>query len=216
MRRLTILLALLALPLLAACNQVYTRQPLIGEAHEGGDPEFRPGLYSITGYNPDNCIFDIRKTLSAWPECAVGVELRRGQMFFVSAHDRALAQTLRFVDGDPIIVQGKWHTDVLKDRRAPEPKTTDTPFYGWIYYAVTPTRMDGEGHIREATVVQAQCGPLPPPGPGGRGVTDRPFPGLTVVGSDCVAKDLETVKRVLALSAGLARPYELKWVRDDP
>jgi hypothetical protein len=215
MRRLLILL--LALPFLAACNQVYTRQPLIGEAHEGGDPEFRPGLWSISGYNED-CQFDIRKRSRDWPDCGLGIEFRRGQMFFVTSHDRALAQTLRLVDGDPILVQGKWHTDVLKDPRAPEPKDTDNPFYGWVYYAVTPLRMDGEGHIREATMVQAVCGPAPPAQPGRTApkVTDRPFPGLQVVRDNCQAKDLDTVKRALQLSASLGEPRTLKWVRDIP
>lgn len=215
MRRL--LLLLLGLPLLAACNQVYTRQPLISEAHEAGDPEFRPGLWSVTGYNED-CKFDIRKPSRDWPDCAIGIEFHRGQMFFVTGHDRALAQTLRLVDGDPILVQGKWHTDVLKDPRAPEPRDTDNPFYGWVYYAVTPLRMDGEGHMLEAKLVQAQCGFVPPP-PAGRPapkVTDRPYPGLVVVRDNCQAKDLDTVRRALQLSAGLGEPRTLKWVRDIP
>ena len=214
MRLVPILFAAL---MLAACNQVYTRQPLIGEAHEGGDPEFRPGLYSVTGYNED-CKFDIRKPSRDWPDCAIGIEFRRGEMLFVTGHDRALAQTLRFVDGDPILVQGKWHTDILKDPRAPEPKDTDNPFYGWVYYAVTPMRMDPDGHMMEAKVVQAQCGlaPLGSPGRPAPKVTDRPYPGLTVVRDNCQAKDLDTVKRALALSAGLGEPRTLKWVRDDP
>ena len=62
MRRLILLL--LVFPLLAACNQVYTRRPLISEAREQGDPEFRPGLWKVGGDKADdplNCPFDIRK-----------------------------------------------------------------------------------------------------------------------------------------------------------
>lgn len=214
MRLIPILFAAL---MLAACNQVYTRQPLFSEAHEVGDPEFRPGLWSVSGYNED-CKFDIRRPLRDWPDCAIGVEFRRGQMFFITGHDRALAQTLRFVDGDPILIQGKWHTDVLKDPRAPEPKDADNPFYGWVYYAVTPGRTDGGGKMMEAKLVQAQCGPLPaaPAGKPAPKLTDRPYPGLVVVRDNCQAKDLDTVKQALRLSAGQGEPRTLKWVRDQP
>jgi hypothetical protein len=215
MRRLSILFAVLALPLLAACNQVYTRQPLLSEAHQAGDPEFRPGLWSVTGYD-QGCQFDIRKPLRDWPDCAIGIEFRRGQMFFVTGHDRALAQTLRLVEGDPILVQGKWHTDILKDPRAPEPKDTDNPFYGWVYYAVTPVRLDGGGRMLEAKLVEADCGPAPAGQAGRPRVSDRPFAGLQVVRDNCQAKDLDAVKQALRLSAGLGEPRTLKWVRDDP
>ena len=92
MRPVPALLIALALPALAACNQVYSRQPLVGEAHEGGDPELRPGLWSLSGVN-ESCQFDIRKPLRDWPDCGVGLEIRRGQMFLVSGHNRLYAQS---------------------------------------------------------------------------------------------------------------------------
>ena len=223
MRLPLVLLAILALPLLGACNQVYTRQPLVGEAHEGGDPEFRPGLWSISGYNTA-CAFDIRRPLRDWPDCAVGLEFRRGQMFLVSGHQRLFAQTLRLVAepqaaGPPILVQGHWQTDVLADPRAPEPKDTDNPFYGWTYYGVTPgVRADQAGRMMEAALTVALCGPLPAAQPGRPPprVTAQPSAGLAVVRDACQARDLEAVRRALVLSAGLEDPHALKWVRDDP
>jgi hypothetical protein len=176
------LLAVLVLPALAACNQVYTRQPLAPEAHEGGDPEFRPGLWKIgdDSDGPFNCPFDIRKPLRDWPDCAVAAEFRRGQMFLLDAH-----------------------------------KDADNPFYGWTYAAVTVKRMDQDGHIMQAEMVQADCGPLDHDGPS-RNRTNHPFAGLTLVGNNCVAKDLDTVKNALAQSATLGPAIPMRWIRDDP
>jgi hypothetical protein len=223
MRPIPALLIALALPALGACNQVYSRQPLVSEAREQGDPELRPGLWSGAGYN-DKCVFDIRKTRRDWPACAVGIEVRRGQMFLVSGHDRALFQTYRLVDGQPILMQLHLSSDVFKDSRVPEPKDTDNPIYGWTYAAITPLQTDAAGRITQAEMVDAECGPLPaktdPPPPGGKpspvNVTSRPFAGLTVVGNNCVAKDLDTVKNALAGSAKLKPPSPMRWIRDDP
>lgn len=221
MRLIPALLLALALPAVCACNQVYTRTPLIGEAREQGDPELRPGLWSSAGYN-DNCVFDIRKPLRDWPACAAGVEVRRSQMFLVSGHDRALFQTYRLIDGQPILMQLHLSAEVFKDARVPEPKDTDNPIYGWTYAAITPLRTDAAGRITQAEMVDAECGPLPAktdPSSGDKpapNVTPRPFAGLTVIGNNCVAKDLDTVKNALAQSAKLKPPSSMRWIRDDP
>lgn len=211
-----LLLALAAFAL-CACNQVYSRAPLIEEAHQAGDPEFRPGLWLISGY-ADRCDFDIRKRQRDWPDCAVAVEFRRGQMWLTSGHQRLLAQTQRLTEGAPILLQGHWTRDIFSDPRVPEPRDVDNPFYGWVYAAITPTRLDPDGRIREASLVQALCGPPPlhPTGRPPRLASQQPFPGLTVSGDNCIAKDLDTVKKALALSAGLGEPQTMKWVRDDP
>ena len=223
MRRLMILLVL---PLLAACNQVYSRLPLVSEAREQGDPEFRPGLWKVgsDGADPLNCSFDIKKPERDWPSCAVGAEVRRGQVFFVSGHNRALAETYRLIDGPPILMQLHLHADILTDPRVPEPKDTDNPFYGWTYAAITVLKTDAAARITEAQMVQADCGPLPsntdPPSPASRpvplNVTSRPYAGLTIVGANCVAKDLDTVKNALVQSARIKSPVPMRWIRDEP
>ena len=213
MRALLPVLAAVSLALaLGACdNTVYSRLPLAGQRHEGGDPEFRPGLYLISGFE-DRCAFDIRKKLSLWPDCAVGVEFRRGEMWLVSNHQRLLAQTQRFIGGEPVIVQSHWSTDVLKDPRAPEPRNAETPFFGWTYTAVTATKTDPAGRIMEARLTAALCGPPA----AAKASTDQPFAGLTPSGTNCTAQDFDAVRNALALSAAISEPRTIKWVRDNP
>jgi hypothetical protein len=217
MRRLTILL--LALPLLAACNKVYTRRPLVSEAREQGDPEFRPGLWKVGGDGADdplNCPFDIKKSRRDWPACAAGLELRRGgQLFVVDGHDQIEAGNLRLLDGQPIVMQLHLHTDIFRDPRVPQPKDADNPFYGWTYAAVTVVKTDAAARITEAQLAWADCGPLDRGGPSA-GRTDHPFAGLGMVGANCVAKDLDTVKDALAQSAKIGAPVPMRWIRDTP
>jgi len=220
MRPIPALLMVLVLPALAACNQVYTRQPLVSEAREQGDPELRPGLWKVGGEGGDDplqCPFDIRKSRRDWPACAGGVEVRRGgQLFVVSGHDRAEAGNLRLVDGSPILLQLHLHTDLFRDPRVPEPRDTDNPFYGWTYAAVTVVRTDAAARITEAQLVWADCGPPPSHDGPSASHTSHPFAGVAMVGNNCLAKDLDTVKAALAQSARTGKPVPMRWIRDDP
>jgi len=217
-----VLSALLAAPALAACNQVYSRTPLIAERRQGGDPEFRPGLWLVDTALPDDACpgFDIKKRQRDWPDCAVAVEFRRGQMWLVSSHRRVLAQTQRLAPGEPILVQAHWTTDIFSDPRAPEPRNAENPFFGWTYAWVEPERTDPNGRMIQARYVIAGCGPPHPVRrQGGRFVTEPPaelFPGLARAGLNCTAKDLDTVKAALAASAAADGWRSMRWVRDDP
>jgi hypothetical protein len=217
MRRL--MLMLLALPLLVACNQVYSRQPLVSEAREQGDPEFRPGLWKVDSPNDDplQCPFDIRKYRRDWPVCAGGLEIRRGgQLFVVDRNNRGEGGSFRLVDGQPILMQLHLHTDLFRDPRVPEPKDTDNPFYGWTFAGVTVVKTDAANRITEAQLAWAACGPPPDHDGPSASHTNHPFPGLVIVGSNCVAKDLDTVRSALAQSAKFGPPVSMRWIRDEP
>ncbi len=219
----TILVVLAAL-VLGACNEVYSRTPLLPEAFQRGDPQLRSGLWQLSDGAAFNCPFDIRQRLDRWPDCAVGFEYQSGQFWMVSRSQRILAFTVRLAPGEPILVQEHWSLDALKDPRAPEPLNADNPFFGWSYNALTVVRTDAADRIIEAKMVEAQCGPLPakadPPAADGKPlrapVTDRPFPGLKIVGANCVAADLDTVRAALRQSASLGEPRTVRWIRDAP
>ena len=224
MRTLLILLAALAL---GACNEVYSRTPLLPEAFHQGDPQLRPGLWQFGDGGSYNCPFNIRQPVARWPDCAMGFDYEDGQFWAVSPRrERTLAFKIRLAAGEPILVQTHWSLDALKDPRMPEPPNADNPFFGWTYTGLTVVRTDAADRIMEARMVEAQCGPLPangaasPTAPGTplqrANVTDHPFPGLKLVGGNCVAEDLDTVKDAIRLSAALGEPQTIRWVRDRP
>ncbi|MEI9891578.1 MAG: hypothetical protein WDN45_14765 [Caulobacteraceae bacterium] len=86
-------------------------------------------MWSITGYNTA-CVFEVRKPLRDWPDCAVGLEFRRGQMFLVSGHQRLFAQTpalRRQEEGAPILVQGHCRPRSWLTPARPSPRIPTTP-----------------------------------------------------------------------------------------
>jgi hypothetical protein len=99
---------------------------------------------------------------------------------------------------------------------------------GYTYAAVRP-QYDDDQRVIAFELWAVQCGPLPEParsarsrrGRGGadkvedaqESVTDRPFPGLTVVDSDCVAESADALRRAAVLSESLGKSGS-HWVRD--
>ena len=74
-----------------------------------------------------------------------------------------------------------------------------------------------------------QCGPLPEPKPSPRpkkgswtdqadelppSVTDKPFPGLTVIDDVCTAENAEALRRAAVLSEALGQKEKSRWVRE--
>jgi len=100
---------------------------------------------------------------------------------------------------------------------------------GYIYGAIRPVLRDGEGKVTALETWLIQCGPLPEPKPAARrkgrsrrdepeeappSVTDRPFPGLTVVDDVCVAESIEALRRAAVLSEALGKKDKSRWVRE--
>ncbi len=219
-----LLFALLAVLGLCACDQVYSRKPFVPEAREQGDPELRSGFWIADGYKDDTCPFSPRQLAFRWPDCAAAAMYQRGQWWMVTKDRMILAQTVRLMPNatpgkildEPFLAQSHWTNEVFKDARFSAPRDADNPFFGWVYAQVTPTKLDAADRIVEARVVRPVCGP-----PQTATLQDKPvltrdrfksFPGLTVVGTACVAPDLETLMRVLKSSD--AGATTIHWVRD--
>ncbi len=162
MRPISALLIALALPALGGRNQVYSRQPLVSEAREQGDPEFRPGLWSSAGYNAAAASSTSKPRRDPGPPAPSGSR---------SAATRCSSSPATTGPWPTYLPPGRRPTapapaahaapTVLTDPRVPEPKDTDNPFYGWTYAAIAVLKTDAAGRITQAEMVQAECGPLP-------------------------------------------------------
>ena len=155
---------------------------------------------------------------------------RHRRTFAGWASDNPLGEGLFVANGDHLIVQfrSEGTSDVPPDTAAEGAGEAESPAY--MYAAIRPAQHDEKG---KATVLETwgvQCGPLPEPNPSPRrkgrsrhdepeqataSVTDRPFPGLTVVDNNCIAESAEALRRAAVLSEALGNQSKTRWVRED-
>ena len=217
MRRLLMLVALAGL--LGGCNMVTATRPLFTAADAVGAPQLRPGLWT----RPDpGCVYDPATPAHTWPGCAGSVIVRpsyfRGLHFGAAAphadDDKAMPP-----DAVPYVLAGVYPS-VMQVRLGEPGKPKQ-----YIFQGLRPVKLDEAGRVIEARIWLVQCGPpQPPPADGSDHLyrpTTAPLPGLVMKGSDCVARDPETVIRAARASevwrqndGGL--PPTIRWVRDRP
>jgi hypothetical protein len=191
--------------LLAACNDVFTNQPLFNAGSIGSDPPLRTGIWLAR--DPE-CQFDDSRPASRWPRCADWTLVRTRQVLSLDRKSRAwTSYDYVLAAGLPRIMQ----VDLKGD---------PAPFY---YLAVEPIRMDDWGKLTEYRQWAIKCGP-PPPSPAKgekqRWLTFQPLPGLTPSPDpdhpdDCLARD-ETALRNAAKESRVweEEPRIWRWVRD--
>ena len=135
------------------------------------------------------------------------------------------------VDGDPMILQstdcsrGPEEAQIVSDSLAAdtavdaaEIPARDPPRLAprFCYAAVRATAFDGHGHITAVEAWPVLCGPW---SRNGGNATDQPWPGLRLVGDNCVAasegalRDAAQRSREVALGKQLVGQWH--WVRDD-
>jgi hypothetical protein len=217
MRRLMLLVALAGL--LGGCNMVTSTRPLFNAVDAAGAPQFRPGLWT----HPDaGCVFDAATPAHTWPYCAGSVIVRptyfRG-IRFGSAAPHADDDKAMPTDAVPYVLAGAYPS-VLQVRIGDPGRPKQ-----YVYQGLRPTKLDENGLIIEARMWLVQCGPPEPPAPGSNEkfyrATQSPLPGLTMKGTDCIARDGETVLRAARASEGWRQNDggwgpTIRWVRDRP
>lgn len=197
--RVVVLLALSVL--LSGCNGVYSDTPLAANLYVAKPVFMRAGQWTL-----------------GEPDCgparkAAGEDCSTSGVIFDKQGRGLLRQPegtyrLIFAPGDPGLIQVR------------QPKAR--PRY--LYLGARPTRFDDQGQVTEMSAWIAQCGPLPDKGldrkPNGDSsrdakafVTDRPYPGLQLRDTICIATDVAAV-RAAARASEDPKAMVLKWVAD--
>jgi hypothetical protein len=210
---------------LSGCNNVVSTEPWFTAADTQGVPKFRDGLWLST--DDADCRVNVARPAERWPNCAhasfvrgdewLAMEWdnpdgRRRRVFVGWQTDRTLV-----ANGDPLIGQVETEQEPSGPSNAAE-AGLEEPSWRYLYYAIQPTRLDEEGQVLAFELWGIKCGP--PPEPTGDpdeavgNVSEQPFPGLTIAGSNCTAGSVEALRRAAVLSEPLEAHGTARWIRD--
>jgi hypothetical protein len=224
---------------LGGCNQVVSSEPWFTQADAEGAPQLRDGLWRAA--TEADCRFKETEPVERWPDCADAFVVRDEEwlelVWDTQGKGRRTRRTFSnwaplpflLAGGEPPIIQFQ-----IDDRSATASGETGNPpdktDEAYEYVAMRPAKFDVDHRAVEFAFWSVACGPLPAPGaaPGKWGssgdgiddaepnVTDKPFPGLTVSGNNCIAESQQAVRRAAQLSEMLngKSPAVAHWVRD--
>jgi hypothetical protein len=216
-----LILAIVGLLLLGACNMVVSKTPLFSKADTAGLAQLRPGVWRETPKDP--CDFDETTPFAAWPSCANGFVVNGGQVggYDTDANGKKTWTSVELVvaGGEPRVMQV-----LMKDLGVKG--LGELPFGPmYLYVAAHPTKSDAQGRIVAFSSWPILCGPPPPPdakGPDGNSIrmgTLEPLPGLTMDkdGNNCTTTSQAVVQAAAKSSEQWRKPEDItedRWVRD--
>lgn len=225
------ILAAVALAGLSGCNVVVSEEPWFTEADSEGVPTFRDGLWLRAA---TDCDVDVAAPPEQWPECADATRIRGREWLGMRWTDPEDGQRtfvgwetipMLIAKGDPMVIQLSANAlgppvAVEADADVIDLDDVDEFTGGYLYAAMRPTKLDQNGEVVAYETWPVLCGPEPAArGAGtdedpfvGPYVTRHPFPGLTVVGDQCVADSSDALRAAAILSDPLAQHNETRWV----
>lgn len=198
--------------ILAGCNDVHSVRPLIHDAD--GAPVIRPGLW--VGVDK-TCVFDTALPADQWPKCATAMMIRPGRITGATKADRRGLMTYRLNGRMPTLVQIRSVRD--DSGRLASTDSSAAKLGAYQYLGLTGLGADEQGRMTWVAFWSALCGPDPAPAKpdeSPRYVTDKPLPGMTVIGNACTTTSLDAVRGAVIASKDWSMPMELRWLRDQP
>ncbi|HEY6816720.1 MAG TPA: hypothetical protein VI168_14365 [Croceibacterium sp.] len=227
---------------LSGCNLVVSEEPWFSEAEAQPKPRLRDGLWLAADPGcrvdeakpaerwPDCASASFVRGDETWTmdwETAEGRGRRR--TFAGWKRDTPDDEMMFVANGDHLIAQGQSQVTPEGTLPAEIASASDMPAAPSYMYLAFRFQLGDDGKAIAMESWSVQCGPLPverrsrgrrrqseddlPALPDGN-VTDRPFPGLTVVDDNCTAESADAVRNASVLSEALGPPTLMRWIRD--
>jgi hypothetical protein len=217
-----ILVALMGLTLLSACNVPITEKPMFTAADEAGAPPMKPGVWLI--FNQPGCQVDVNKPIDTWDDCAGGAVVSPGDLKGFDAKKGAWEHAaFVLASGDPRVgqVQLDVDTGVSADANGQQQSGSHQKSKPYGYAAVRPGKLDPKGQIVTADYWFVYCGPPPPKDKNGADTamgTMKPLPGMKMKPGDavCVPASKDALRAAAKASEhwGEAGVSNARWLRD--
>ncbi|MCB2088717.1 MAG: hypothetical protein R3E18_02490 [Sphingomonadaceae bacterium] len=193
---------------LAGCNMVVSEEPWFERTADS--PMMKPGIWGAA--NKTDCEFDASAAVTDWPECADPAIIDEQGSFITQSKNGDGWKGVAAVLGgtDPMIVQFRIPEDA--GQMAPDGLS-------YIYFAAHALDHDADGKITRMALWPVMCGPIDkdPPADGRLGmlVSNKPFAGLTIKDSNCLARDIPSLVGAAAKSEALQEQNgQGRWIRD--
>ena len=181
---------------LGGCNMVVSDEPWLTRSDQA--LKMKPGVW-VELDKPD-CDYDQSAPVAEWPSCADPALITEDGRFFGYEGKTASWNEIEVIlDSEtPTVVQVRMPAEFAA--RAPEAPT-------YFYAGMRAVETDANGHVTAMRSWLLVCGPVdnsePPEGEMPSGVTKAPFAGLTIVGENCHADDLDALRNAAAESEAL-------------
>lgn len=198
--------------LLSGCNMVVSDEPWF-ERDEAA-LKMKPGLWvDADAEDGVECTFDEAADVADWPECADPALVTEDGRFFGYEYDKKEWNEVELIIGAgvPAIMQVKVPEELGMG-------SDEVP--GYFYAAMRPVETDAAGLVTEMTTWLLVCGEMPEQ----EGAVDldsvefktrKPFEGLTMVGDNCTADDLDALRNAALKSEEIEDDSDtVHWVKN--
>jgi hypothetical protein len=197
---------LATMQLLAGCNSVVSSTPWFGLTDAVGAPRLRDGVWRLQDPPDKPCDVDERRPLATWPDCAMGLVVKSGDLIVAKGgHDERDQEVWPYLiaGGEPPVMQVNDYGDASAK--------------SYLYLGMRPVRLDAHGLAVVIKGWAVQCKPPPSAAAADSDAIPPLYPGFTGAdNADCTADSVASLRAAAKASETdySSDTLQAHWVRD--